>query len=193
MQNLSSIQEKILRCPSQVAKKMCKTVLSVYNLLPYVTSALDNLIMKKAESSMYLAVGQTVENCAGEILSLTDQKVSLINLKVLIDESLSELKEKDARILLLRFVDNVKCEDCLEILNMDKRTFFRRLAVALQSFYKVFNFKLLHQKLAKQGILGQIDDAFVKVEKFVDHGGDIGKNRECICGLILNNLRRVCK
>ena len=142
---------------------------------------------------MYLAVGQTVENCAGEILSLTDQKVSLINLKVLIDESLSELKEKDARILLLRFVDNVKCEDCLEILNMDKRTFFRRLAVALQSFYKVFNFKLLHQKLAKQGILGQIDDAFVKVEKFVDHGGDIGKNRECICGLILNNLRRVCK
>ncbi len=193
MQNLSKVQKEIFMSSGQVAKKMCKTVLNAYNILPYVTSAIDRLIVKKAESSMCLATQNTLESYAEEMISLSEQKVSLINLKVLIDETLSEIKEKEARILLLRYVDNVKCEDCLDILKMDKRTFFRRLAIALNSFYKVFNFKLLQKKLARQGILGQMNNVFVKVERFADHGGDVAKNKENLCGLILNNLRRMCR
>ncbi len=192
MQNLSKVQEKIFTS-GQVAKKMCKTVLSTYNLLPYVTDAIDRLLLKKAENSISLAVGKSVESYADEMIFLTEQKISLINLKVLIDETLSEIREKEARILLLRYVDNVKCEDCLTILNMDKRTFFRWLHLALNSFYKVFNFKLLQKKLARQGILGQMREVFVKVERFADCGGNVVNNKENLCGLILNNLRRMCR
>lgn len=191
MQNISKVQREVLNSKGQVAKKMCKTVLNAYNLLPYITSSIDRLVAKKAESSMCLAVGKSVESYANEMIFLTEQKVSLINLKVLIDETLSEMKEKEARILLLRYVDNVKCEDCLSILNMDKRTFFRRLPIALNSFYKIFNFKLWQRKLASKGIMGQMNNVFIKVRKFTDNGGNIAKNKENICGLILNNLRKM--
>lgn len=189
--NLTNI-DKI--CNKNLTKSICKTILSVYNLLPMITNSLDKLIMKKAENSMSLIMGDTVENCSREIIELTEQKISLINLKVLLDNSLGELSENNARLIMMRFVDGINCEDCIKILKIDKRTFFRRLAVALDNFCKVFNFKLL-QKRIRQGILGQelMEDVFSKLDNFVAKGGSIEKNRDSICGLILNRLRRVCK
>lgn len=113
-------------------KIWAKTLLSSYNCLEKISSAIDSLVVSQGVSSARNHLS-TIEN-AEKIINLIQRKKLLINLKVLIEQTIAELSTSSAKILVLKFFDRVKSEVCLEVLAMPRRTFFRRVDGAIAEF-----------------------------------------------------------
>lgn len=76
-----------------------------------------------------------------KLIDLGQRKITLINLKILIEETLGKLPEKDAQILIERYFDDAKCREIAERKNVSIRTVFRQIANAEQLFIKHLHFK----------------------------------------------------
>ena len=178
---------------SQDMTEICKTTLSMYSMLYSLVCSIDKLILTKAQSSMFLPICSDIEECGENIIELSEKKVALINLKVLIDESLNELKDDQVRILLLRYVDGLKCEACMRVLDLNERTYYRKIDKALNSFKKVFCYKLSQNPKISQDIFGKsiTNDIYCKVNEFEQRGGNVKKNKDLICNFIIRRLRKM--
>lgn len=173
--------------------EICKTTLSMYSMLYSLVCSIDKLILFKAQSSMYLPICSDIEECGENIIELSEKKIALINLKILIDESLNELKDDQVRLLLLRYVDGLKCEACMRVLDLNERTFFRKIDKALASFKKIFCYKLSQNPRISQDIFGKsvTNDIFCKVSEFESRGGNVRENKDLICNFIVKRLRKM--
>ena len=69
-------------------------------------------------------------------MQLTDRKINLINIKVMVDNTLSKMPLKYRQLLALAYIDNVKSEEIAEIMHISLRTFFRKKNDAINSFAK---------------------------------------------------------
>ena len=69
-----------------------------------------------------------------KIIDLSERKVTLINLKILIEECLAEINEKDAQVLIEKYVDGLRNKELAESLNVGLRTIFRKVETAEMSF-----------------------------------------------------------
>lgn len=119
-------------------KTWSKTILSVYKYLEALSKSLDNLILKKSVNSMFYHNGRgggTYE-LANEILLLTERRINLINLKVIIENALERLALNERKLLMLFFVDNVRTDKIAELMGCCDRTFFRKKNEAVNSFSK---------------------------------------------------------
>ncbi|MDD4211232.1 MAG: DUF1492 domain-containing protein, partial [Clostridia bacterium] len=74
------------------------------------------------------------EYATNKMIELTERKISLINLKLIIENILNELSINDTKLLILKYVDRVKGEDIAKKFNVSNRTFFRRSNTAMKSF-----------------------------------------------------------
>lgn len=119
-------------------KVWSKTLLSVYRYLEPITSAIDNLIVKKGVNSMFYTDkrGFTTYDCASEIIELTDRKINLINLKVLVDDGLNKLPFEQKRVLMLFYIDGLKTTEITKLMGCVERTFFRKKDEAIVAFGK---------------------------------------------------------
>lgn len=122
-----------------------KTLLSVYRYLERITGAIDKIIMKRALGSANIS-GQNfyknnVLSISNKIIDLSQRKVNLINLKVLIDQTLTEIPNEDAVMLIEKYFDGVKARELVEIHNISMRTVFRKLDSSLLSFANKLSFK----------------------------------------------------
>ncbi len=117
-----------------------KTLLGVYRYLPRVTYAIDKIVKTRAYNSSYMSTNNmafnNVLNVANTILDLTERKISLINLKLIIEKALHSMDRNLARILILKFIDGKKSSDIADMFKMCLRTFFRKVNLALDSFTK---------------------------------------------------------
>lgn len=117
-----------------------KTILEVYRYLPRVTYAYDNIIKTRAYNSAYSSSSNTsfnnVLNVANSILNLSERKITLINLKLIIEKALKNIDRKLARMLILKYIDGKKSVEIAEKFNICLRTFFRKINIALDSFTK---------------------------------------------------------
>lgn len=120
-------------------KDLCwvKTILTVYRYLERICGAIDKIIMKSAMGSSNI-VGQNyfynnVFTISQKIIDLSERKVTLINLKLLIENSLSQIDEKDAQLLIEKYVDGLKNKNMADNLNVGLRTIFRRIDSAEMS------------------------------------------------------------
>jgi predicted DNA-binding protein (UPF0251 family) len=117
-----------------------KTILSVYRYLERVCNAIDTICMQSALESGNI-LGSNFHNnnalaISQKLIDLSERKVSLINLKILTEEILKKLDEKDAKMLILVYCDGTKRREIADKCNISLRTVFRRIESAEQSFAK---------------------------------------------------------
>ena len=115
-----------------------KTVLSVYRYLERIAGAIDKIIEKTGLGSANIC-GQNyfynnILTVAEKMIDLGQRKVTLINLKILVENSLKKIDAKDAEILIEKFFDGVKTRELVEIHGMSMRTAFRKIDSAVKSF-----------------------------------------------------------
>lgn len=119
-------------------KTWSKTILSVYKYLEALSNSIDNLVVKKSINSAFYNSGRynTCYDCANRIMQLTERKVNLINIKVIVDDTLQLMTTTHRQLLALCYMDNVKSEDIANMMHISLRTFFRKKNEALNSFAK---------------------------------------------------------
>jgi DNA-directed RNA polymerase specialized sigma24 family protein len=105
-------------------KIWCKTFLNAYRCLEKITQAIDKIVLTTGLNSNY-----DTKSSANKIIELTERKITLINLKLLIEKTLNQLDTKDAKLLLLKYVDKVKSEDIAKVFNISNRTFLENVTV----------------------------------------------------------------
>ncbi len=114
-----------------------KTILGAYRHLEAVADAIDKIILKTALNSYHFSLNTNdVYQTSNKLIELGERKVTLINLKVLVEETLSKLEQKDADILICRYIENMKFKDIALEKNIGLRTVFRRLDRAEDMFSK---------------------------------------------------------
>ncbi|MGD9901021.1 MAG: hypothetical protein AB7S44_00595 [Spirochaetales bacterium] len=127
-----------------------KTFLNAYRSLEKIVSAIDKIVLTSGLNS-----NMDVYYSASKIIELTDRKITLINLKLLIEDCLASLNCDDAKLLMLKYVDRVKSEDIAKVLDISTRTFFRRSNSSIKSFElalkgKNYSHKELKTMLSKE-------------------------------------------
>ena len=65
---------------------------------------------------------------------MSERKVSLINAKVLVENTLKKINPDDAEILIEKFFDGVKTREIVEIHGISMRTAFRKIDSAIKAF-----------------------------------------------------------
>ena len=110
-------------------KVWSKTFLTVYKYLEKITDSIDSLIMNKS-----LNICSDAFAVANEILELTERKVILINLKVLVESALKKANASSSKLLILKFIDGVSCEDGAKLQNISLRSYFRHIDHAVSEF-----------------------------------------------------------
>ena len=115
-----------------------RTILTVYRYLERIAGAIDKIIMQRARGSSNI-VGQNyfynnTLTISERLIDLSERKVTLINLKVLVEDALAEMDEKDAQTLIEKYVDGLKNKDLAESLGVGLRTIFRRIEKAELAF-----------------------------------------------------------
>lgn len=133
-----------------------KTLLSSYRYLERVANAIDKIVYTRAINSFYVS-GQnlafnSVKLVSDDILNLTERKISLINLKLILDQALKKINPKYAQLLITVFVEGKNCYQSSEALEISLRTFFRRQNEALESFSKTL-LQLGHTKTSFDDML----------------------------------------
>lgn len=117
-----------------------KTLLSVYPYLEVVADDIDRQVDIIAKNSFYVTGVNFVTNStsmvADNIIELSQRKVSLINIKVLIEKAFKECKSELAQILIQKYVDHDKSREIAESCNLSMRTYFRKLDEGLKAFAK---------------------------------------------------------
>lgn len=116
-----------------------KTILSVYRYLERICGAIDKIILKSALNSFNVS-GQNyfynnVFSISQKLLDLSDRKITLINLKILTEETLTEIDELSAKILIEKYFDSVKSKEIASNHNFSMRTLFRKILKAEKTFY----------------------------------------------------------
>ncbi|MBP3431670.1 MAG: hypothetical protein J6K39_02320 [Clostridia bacterium] len=115
-----------------------KTLLMVYRYLERIAGAIDKIVMQSALNCSNIS-GQNyfynnVMSISQKIIDLSERKVTLINLKILIEECLKEIPQKDAIILIEKFFDGVKTKNLVERHHISMRTVFRKIEAAVNAF-----------------------------------------------------------
>lgn len=139
-----------------------KTVLSVYRYLERICGSIDKIIMQSALGSADI-LGQNYfyNNTAAiseKLIDLSERKITLINLKVLVDDILGELQLKDSIVLIQRYLDEMKMKDIAQKDNISIRSVFRRLENAENAF---------GHKLKLKGYDSQKLNDFLKNEQWI--------------------------
>lgn len=115
-----------------------KTLLGVYNYLDNIAGAIDKITLKTALNSFEYSKANmyknNVYNISNKLIDLAERKITLINLKLLVDDVLKNIPIKDAVFLINRYFDRLKCKDLAEKYNISMRTVFRKLTSAELSF-----------------------------------------------------------
>lgn len=115
-------------------KVWSKTLLNVYDCLFSLTNEIDKIIKNFAVNSCsFYGFNRTFQDVQ-KIIDLTDRKVTLINVKVLIEKILVDLDDVSCKILTLKFVDKMPHDLIMEVLDIKRRTYFRKYNEAIGSF-----------------------------------------------------------
>lgn len=111
-----------------------KTLLNLSGCLEKIADSIDKIVLNyglngSAKGNFYDSFRQM-----NKMISLTKKKITIINLKVLIDKCLSNLDELCQKILILKYVDKNRTDTIIRVLNLSRRTYFRKYNQALVSF-----------------------------------------------------------
>ncbi len=116
-----------------------KTLLNSYMCFEKIAEEIDNLVLTYGLDSCYLRDEQAYLYSAEQMIELIDKKKLVINLKVICDEVIANMNPKFARILILKYIDNMKGADIAKRLGLSIRSYFRWVNEAVNAFSKKLN------------------------------------------------------
>ena len=118
--------------------EMARTILTVYTHLERVADSIDNMIEANAVGSFYVSSStfQKFGTCAvaDKIIELSQRKVTLINLKVLTEDTLARCKKQNAELLIQKYFEKNSSNCIAENMHLAMRTYFRKLNSAVSDF-----------------------------------------------------------
>lgn len=118
-------------------KNWSNTVLVAYSLIPKIIKELNFGVKTRVNStfqSRHLKYGIGNEQLIGEILELTDEKRKLVNLRYIVNFGLSDIDEKNRKLLKARIVDKKTYQTIADENGISLRTVFRRIGAAENSY-----------------------------------------------------------
>lgn len=162
-------------------KIWAKTLLTTYNCLEPISDAIDKLVISQGVNSCCNNL-TTLEN-AEKIINLIQRKKIMVNLKVIIENVMASIDPNSARILVMRYFDKVKPEVCFNLLEMSRRTYFRKIDRAIEEFsihLKNFGYtsEVLEQNLSRENWIKEYFNHFAKQKESeqVDENCDYQSN-----------------
>ncbi|NCB48245.1 MAG: hypothetical protein EOM55_01250 [Clostridia bacterium] len=170
-----------------------KSLLAIYNLIPQVAESIDKLVRTRASCSCVQEVENGVERQMESIIKLTMQKVNLINLKILADETLCEMPPRLSKLVIARCIDKMDINFLASTLGISVRDTYRKIKNALQEFKRVFLKIVLKNKKVWDKIVKNFFwfDVLEKINKFEDEGGGVSICPKFVCKMILQKLRKI--
>ncbi len=112
-----------------------KTLISLYRHFGVMANSIDNLIKQIGISSAFRhSIYNSTIIDSNKILELTERKIKIINLKVIVEKALNKLSDKDLKVLTLFYIDGVNYKKIEFLLGINERSFFRRKELALARF-----------------------------------------------------------
>lgn len=126
-----------------------EAIVKVYRLLKKKCEAIDKFIQNHA---LYFGPSSndfgTLDVC-NNIIELMTRKNQLINLKIIVDNALKKLDEKDKKILYIKMNYSISIAEICGILNLKERTAFRRIERAFFNLAEALNSSKYCEKLVK--------------------------------------------
>lgn len=115
-------------------KNWSKALLISYGHLETICGAIDKTVLNCGLSSANTYCD--TEYVANKMINLIERKKFLINLKLIVDKVFSNMKNKYARVLMLKYIDCVDSKLASKVMKISTRTFFRQINAGLQNFWE---------------------------------------------------------
>ena len=115
-------------------KILVKSMLYVYKHLDALASSLEKMAKSRGVNSYY-GYNDTLSEI-DNILSLTERKIFVINLKILIDDIILSLEKNLGKLIVLKYVDELDNDAIVSQCKLSERTYFRQLNRAYDNFSK---------------------------------------------------------
>ena len=115
-----------------------KTLLGVYRHLETVSDAIDRIVLKTALNSYHFSLeGNDVLSTSNKLIELGERKVTLINLKLLVEDILTKIGQNEADILICRYIEGMKFKDIARIMGCSVSTTKSRFRLGVNQLKKL--------------------------------------------------------
>ena len=132
-----------------------------------------------------------------KIINLTQRKINLINVKVLIDEVLVEMKPKFSKLIITKYIDLVETKKAIELSKLNRRTYYRCLNKAIEEFERLFSKKISNNKklyacFYEEALFNEILNKLSLLEQntHVGESFEIKNLSNSICNFIVSKLNK---
>ena len=143
-----------------------RTILELYRYIDKAIVLLDSAVEK-----LSLRADLSATDITNRLLNLTERKISLINLKLIVEKVLASCNTKNLRVLSLKYIQGLKIDEIAEHMNTCRRTVFRLLNGAIDQFVSNMlnlgfcsNYLYKHLKTEKW-ILSQYGKEYLKIQQ----------------------------
>ena len=117
-----------------------KTTLTTYPYLIKIADAIDRMIERRALNSFYVSgsnyLSNNIYDLANKLIDLSERKVTLINLKVLVESALKKCDRESAKLLIAKYMSKKKTAEICDMFKLSTRTYFRKIKEAEDKFSK---------------------------------------------------------
>lgn len=170
-----------------------KSLLAIYNFIPQVSESIDRLVRTKAGCSCVQNLDDGTARQMEGVINLMEQKVNLINLKLLTEQTLCDMKPSLSRLLIARYIDKMDINLLAESIGFSVRETFRRIKKSFWEFERIF----LKNIEKNKKVWGKISENFFwldvldKIDRFERAAPTAQICPELMCGMIIKKLRRI--
>ena len=156
-----------------ILENWSKTLLISYRLLGLVVERIESMVQQISLNSMYYnrKTGCDTMSQIEKLIDYNDKKVNLTNLKVIIEECIASLSQKELEIVSLLYLDGLNVDEVASTLGISVRTVFRRKKRALESFAKA-----LSRKCSSEFLMDNYKDELWLMDIYYSHAD--GDNEE---------------
>lgn len=124
-----------------------EAIIKIYRLLKKKCDAIDKFINNHATYFGSSSSEFGAEDVCNNIIDLMTRKNQLINLKVIVDNAIRSLCEKDKQVLFIKMHYNISMNEICGVLELKERTAFRRIEHAFFRLAEALNNSKYSKKL----------------------------------------------
>lgn len=153
-----------------------KTLFESYKYLGRIINSIDRLVLETSVNSanIYQGEGNTIERMEA-VIDLIQRKRRLVSVKTLVEESIKNLDDYSATLLVKYFIDKIDTNTLAEELNTNRRTIHRHINNALLcAMEKIFNlgytYKDIEMMLENEGWIVGIYNSYIAKMHGVEKG-----------------------
>ena len=180
----------------QIKTSWCRGFLQIYSSVPTICEALDKLVVAKGTNSLCKSAfsGHSTEEQMQAIIDIMQKKVDFINLKMIADQIFVKMGDK-AKVLVLRYAENLSAKQIIFLLGCSERTYYRWLSEAIKSFEFWMELELNEHPKVSRSIREHdlLLDLFGRINRFCDAYPDAPATNHLykhVCNYVVRKIRK---